>query len=175
MDGRKIIIHYNEKSELFDIEDFNTTTVHSLLRCAQQRFYRDGVDLLADLFDFLCDGPYASKPIDDVRLRSIDEMLQQLMPPSSDDERSDIVQQPIHLWLCNCNKLIFVLLTHLVIVYNFLLDGNNGFLFNDTFTTYEQHPSRETITVEMDIISEHQAPQPINMGEKVLFPFYLVV
>jgi hypothetical protein len=151
MGGRTIIIHYNELTELFNTEDFNTTTVHSLLQYAQQRFYEDDVDLFAGPSDCLCDGPYASKPIDDIRLRSI-------------NERSEILQQPIHLWFCNCNKLIFVLLTHLVIVCNFLLDGNNGFLSSDTSTTSEQNHTRED-----------QAAQSINIGEKVLFPFYLVV
>ena len=107
MAGPTLIIHCDVASELFDDVDFNTTTVHSLLQRVHQRLYEEFKDILADPSDCLCDGPYASNPIDDLRLRGIAEMLRPRMPPSSTNRRSEPVRKPMQLWLCNCNKITF--------------------------------------------------------------------
>jgi hypothetical protein len=119
MAGRSVLIHFNEANELFAIDDFNATTVGDLLKLAQHRVWEGDEDILADPSECLCEGPYALTPLDDVRLREIDEMLQRLIPPYSFNEGLEIVQEPIHLWFCNCNKKVFVRFSHLLILYNF--------------------------------------------------------
>jgi hypothetical protein len=117
--GGKVIIHFNDAHELFNDVDFNNTTVEDLLNCARRRFYEEFEDLFAGFSDCLCEGPYVLQPLDDLRLREIVEMVQQLMPPGNVNEELEMEQGPIHLWLCNCNKIIFVRLNHLLIFYDF--------------------------------------------------------
>jgi hypothetical protein len=170
MTARRVLIHFDEANELFYIDDINTITVVYLLNCAQHRFYGE-YDILVDPSECLCEGPYALKALDDIRFREIADMVQGLLPPDSVNEGSEIVQKTIHLWLCNCNKIVFVRFSHLLILYNFFIGANNGFLYNNLSTTDEQHHSRDTVLANANVLSKDIRPQSIYPRKKIIFSF----
>lgn len=107
MPSGKVIIHLGDKQELFEINDFNSITVADLLKRAQLRFYGDLTDIITNSSDCLCEGPYATTGLDDVRFRAIVQMLQTPVSQSSVDQESNILHNPIHLWYCHCKKTVF--------------------------------------------------------------------
>jgi hypothetical protein len=170
MPGGKVIIHYDDRQELFDVDDFNNVTVESLLKRAQLRFYEGLEELLADPDDCLCEGPYLTKGIDDVRLRAIVQMLQEPMAQNHINQEPDIIQKPVQLWFYDCNETIFYP-NHLLTLYNFLLDLNNKFLSEKFTTTGEQRYSGDTGSVDgNDRFGDTPFP-PIDSGK--MFVFFL--
>jgi hypothetical protein len=171
MSGGEVVIHFNGANELFDIDDFNVTTVDDLLKLMQYRIYGNNEKLILVSRDYLSEGPYLSEPLNDVRLREIIEMIQQRTTQDSINEKSEKGQRPVELWLCNCNKTIFICPNHLLIFCNFLLDTNNGFLFGNSSTTSKQHNSRDTIPVCNNDNSKQIHVQTHDPGKKFVFFF----
>jgi len=171
MSGGEVVIHFNGANELFDIDDFNVTTVDDLLKLMQCRIYGNDEKLIPVSRDYLCDGPYAPEPLSDVRLREIIQMIQQPMTQDSINETSEKGQRPVELWLCNRNKTIFICPNHLLRFCNFLLDTNNGFLFGNSSTTSKQHNSKDTIPVWNNDNSKQIHVQTHDPSKKFIFFF----
>jgi len=168
MSARSMVIHFGNAHELFDIDDANIPPVSDLLKRIQHRIYGDE-ELTVGSCDHLCDGPYAFEPLDDVRLRQIIEMVQQLDGADSIIEESERGKRRVELWLCNCNKTIFVRPNHLLIFYNFLLDTNNLFLFGNSSTMDEQHDSGDTRPVGNNDNSTGMHLQATSPSKKFVF------
>ena len=103
MDARRIIVHVNELTELFDFKHSGDTIVKNLLEEVRDRLKSQFANILHPT-DCLCEGSYAVGPLDDLRLRQIDQMLQQRTPPNDHNQGSQTNKIPIHIWFCNSNK-----------------------------------------------------------------------
>jgi hypothetical protein len=170
MGEREFLINFKEWTELIKINNSGTITVADILTHAQHRFYESLGQILADT-DCLCEGPYASKPIDDARLNEIEEMLKKKVSYHYFTEKTETKKQPLQLWVCNSNETIFVCFSYMLIFYIVLLGIDNGFLCQNITTAGQQNHSGGIITPNTSVISKDVDGQPRNLGNIDCFLF----
>lgn len=121
MVGVTVHIDYYGDIQLFSIDNLDTT-VRDLLNQAEIRFHR-GAYVIGE-YDCLCEGPNPFKRLDDRRLREIVQMHQDFMVRDDTNQGADAVPKPVHLYLFNGNKTIFVHLCHSLLLRYFFARFN---------------------------------------------------